>query len=350
MGKSFVLYGILILMFILAEEFLEPIAAACVVLLWGIGEFVIFRLKEKKWNVMLLWMTLFFCLPNLLCLFFDESSLHHWPYLILEIGCGIFLGLMAYSNLNVRDMVPDSLQKELNVSEEQFSNMRKNLRLFFFVVVGHLFMAVPSLYLCSEHVSDFIVKPLLYIALGIVFCWFLLQKLLYLRRMKMEEWLPVVNERGEVVGKATRTFCHSGSKLLHPVVHLHIQNEQDEFFLQKRSMKKDFLPGIWDTAVGGHVAVNEKIEEALKRETWEELGICDFDAHFIGSYIWESERERELVFAFLCTRYDAIHINTDEVDEGRFWSRWEIEKGIQENKITSNFAHEYQRLLQIIKR
>ena len=36
------------------------------------------------------------------------------------------------------------------------------------------------------------------------------------------EWFPLVNEKGETIGKATRKECHSGSKLLHPVIHLHI--------------------------------------------------------------------------------------------------------------------------------
>ena len=35
------------------------------------------------------------------------------------------------------------------------------------------------------------------------------------------EWFPLVNEEGETIGKATRKECHSGSKLLHPVIHLH---------------------------------------------------------------------------------------------------------------------------------
>mgnify|MGYP001355430226 CR=1 FL=1 len=67
---------------------------------------------------------------------------------------------------------------------------------------------------------------------------------------------------------------------------------------------------MWDTAVGGHVALGEKIEDALKRETFEELGITKFKARFLGSYVWESSRERELVFPFLCTSHDAIHIKT----------------------------------------
>ncbi|MGM9754817.1 MAG: NTP pyrophosphohydrolase, partial [Parabacteroides sp.] len=50
------------------------------------------------------------------------------------------------------------------------------------------------------------------------------------------EVFPLVNEAGEVIGKATRQECHSGSKLLHPVVHLHIFNQKGDLFLQKRSM------------------------------------------------------------------------------------------------------------------
>ncbi|MEI3155331.1 MAG: NUDIX domain-containing protein [Odoribacter sp.] len=163
--------------------------------------------------------------------------------------------------------------------------------------------------------------------------------------MKKEEWLPLVNEKGEVIGQAPRSICHSGSKLLHPVVHLHIINDQREIFLQKRSMKKDLLPGKWDTAVGGHIGLNEKVEDALKRETCEELGITDFEARFMGSYIWESPREKELVFSFICTRYNTIRIDNDEVDEGRFWNKTEIEKGIQANLLTPNLIHEYNNLL-----
>ena len=64
------------------------------------------------------------------------------------------------------------------------------------------------------------------------------------------EWFPLVNEEGETIGKATRKECHSGSKLLHPVIHLHIFNKDGDLYLQKRSMNKDIQPGKWDTAVG----------------------------------------------------------------------------------------------------
>ena len=88
-----------------------------------------------------------------------------------------------------------------------------------------------------------------------------------------EEWFPLVDEKGETIGKATRKECHSGSKMLHPVVHLHIFNKAGDLYLQKRSINKDIQPGKWDTAVGGHIDYEETVEDALHREVREELGI-----------------------------------------------------------------------------
>ncbi len=41
-----------------------------------------------------------------------------------------------------------------------------------------------------------------------------------------EERFPLVDETGQVIGSATRGECHNVSKLLHPVVHLHVFNSK----------------------------------------------------------------------------------------------------------------------------
>ena len=83
--------------------------------------------------------------------------------------------------------------------------------------------------------------------------------------MSDEELFPLVDEDGNQIGKATRRECHSGTMLLHPVVHLHVFNAKGELYLQKRSTDKDIQPGKWDTSVGGHVDYGETVENALKR-------------------------------------------------------------------------------------
>lgn len=164
--------------------------------------------------------------------------------------------------------------------------------------------------------------------------------------MTDEEMFPVVNEKGEFIKLAPRSVCHDGkSMLLHPVIHLHIINSHGDIFLQKRSLKKDIQPGKWDTSVGGHMAPGETPDQALVREAWEEAGLKNFDYEFIKKYLWESDRERELVYSYYSRTEAQPAADTDEIDEGRFWSRKEIDKNIGQGTFTPNFEHEYLKVL-----
>ena len=42
------------------------------------------------------------------------------------------------------------------------------------------------------------------------------------------EFLPIVNERGNIVGRAMYVELHNGNKMLHPVAHLHVMNGKGE--------------------------------------------------------------------------------------------------------------------------
>lgn len=158
-----------------------------------------------------------------------------------------------------------------------------------------------------------------------------------------EEIFPIVNTAGETIGKATRKECHSGSKLLHPVVHLHIFNTAGELYLQKRSINKDIQPGKWDTAVGGHIDYGETVETALSRETREELGITDFILEKLGSYVFESLIEKELVNSYKTIYNGIITPNKNELDGGKFWKLREIKEAIGKNIFTPNFESEFKR-------
>lgn len=166
------------------------------------------------------------------------------------------------------------------------------------------------------------------------------------------EYFPLIDEEGHVVGQATRRYCHGGSMALHPVVHLHIFDREGRLYLQKRSMKKDIAPGLWDTSVGGHVDVGESLAQAVRREASEELGIRSEELgivsddgqlsspRFLFQYIWQSSRERELVTAFAVTYDGELHPDHDEVDEGRFFTLNELRELQGKGMFTQQFEEQ----------
>ena len=96
------------------------------------------------------------------------------------------------------------------------------------------------------------------------------------------EFLPIVNERGNIVGRAMYVELHNGNKMLHPVAHLHVINGKGETTRQ-----------YW-----WHVAFGDTPEKTLKRKMAETLGLSGVNPKLKRQYIREAKTERELVYVF----------------------------------------------------
>jgi isopentenyl-diphosphate delta-isomerase type 1 len=158
-----------------------------------------------------------------------------------------------------------------------------------------------------------------------------------------KELFDIVDEDNQVVGKATRQECHDGSKLLHPVVHVHIFNSDQKLLLQKRHMDKDIQPGKWDTSIGGHIQSGEVLEDAIARESLEEAGIKIEFPHLVmlDKYVYESAVEKELIHSYAYVYDGPITFQESEIDEMRFFDFDEVNDLIKHDHTTPNFVQEF---------
>jgi isopentenyldiphosphate isomerase len=229
--------------------------------------------------------------------------------------------------------------------------MQKTMKKLFWLMLAYTFLIIYSAYFMSKEAWAFISGGFLYILFGLFFAW---QYFMAKRKSKsviplIEDWVPLVDETGKIIGKATRKKVHSGPGMLHPVVHLQIINSKGEIYLQKRAVNKDVEPGKWDSSVGGHVDLGETIEQALLRETREELNLSGIHPVPMAQYKWESAVESELVFSFTAL-YNAMPVfNKKEIDDGRYWSVGEIRKNLGKGVFTPNFEYEFPLILRILE-
>ena len=86
----------------------------------------------------------------------------------------------------------------------------------------------------------------------------------------------------------------------------------------------------------------EKVEDALRREVFEELGMTDYVPEALGRYVFEGKKERELVYVYQTIYDGAVTPSVTELDGGRFFTRKEIIENIGRGLFTPNFEDEYQ--------
>ena len=135
----------------------------------------------------------------------------------------------------------------------------------------------------------------------------------------MTETLDIIDEKDEVIATASREECHE-KKLRHRGVQVFILNEEGDFFLQKRSSKKDIFPGLYEGGITGHVLSGESYLQAAIRELKEELGIevSESDLKEMFKFKILFENEHELITAYFLEYDGTVKIDNNEVESGEF--------------------------------
>lgn len=154
-----------------------------------------------------------------------------------------------------------------------------------------------------------------------------------------EEFLGIVDENNELTGESVLRSKVHAEGLWHRTVHVYIfrkNNDGLEFLVQLRSKSQKSYPNRWCVSFGGHVVAGASLEEAVRAELQEEIGL-DVDFKKLTGGYWrkrDNDPDREFTMKY-CLEYNGrledLSFNDGEVQEVKWMSVAEINHSSQKN-------------------
>jgi len=343
--KNFAIGFLPIFIFIVADELYGTKTGLIVAILSGLAYLLYYFIRFKQIEKMILLDTALILAMGSISLIFDNDLFFKLKPALIELILVAILGIHAFSSRPILLDMQKRYIGEMEMPSAQVQMLKQLSRLLFLVLLIHTIAIVYTAYFSSNEVWAFVSGGLFYILFGLI----LAGQWIYMKFFKRpgnlaissEEWVDLVDQQGKKIGKAPRSQVHGNPDLLHAVVHLHIFNKQGKLYLQKRAKTKDLYPNYWDTAVGGHIASGEHLEQALIRETKEELGVDVIKTDLLFRYVMKNNYESELIYSFKMVFDGPFNLNPEEISDGRFWTVFEIQKLLGQDMFTPNFEQEF---------
>lgn len=154
-----------------------------------------------------------------------------------------------------------------------------------------------------------------------------------------EELLDVLDENNQSTGVVLPRKQVHAEGLWHRTVHIYLFRKSVtglEFLLHLRSKLKETAPGLWDTRFGGYIKAGQSMEEGVRDELQEEIGLDAKKLNLFGGE-WQKRDfppNREYTQIYFLEYDDSLEnlkFNDGEVDEVKWMSADDIKESMRNN-------------------
>jgi hypothetical protein len=266
------------------------------------------------------------------------------------IGEIIFLLLIAFMFLK-RNVFEKLLYKTVSHSIPMSNNENELFRMAKMLFVVVLLYLITWLILDNFNLEnkEILIKRFQYISIFVVLVIGLFESFrVMIIRTKLinEEWLPIVDDRGKVIGNIQNNpDVKYDKRLTFPVVRLYFI-ENGMMYLQKRTMDTTPDAHLWDASISSLVKISESIDSTLNKMLLKKYKVESHRFLFLSNYVYHGSEHDQFINLFVSCLTEAIYPQPGEVTFTKWWTQKQIEQNLGSGIFSERFEKEYQ----IIKR
>lgn len=345
--------GILpLLLFLLLDNYISYLQAYTVSAIFCVLSMFVFHIlrKDKIYSFMLLPSFLTLILYAFFLIFMRvEEVLAVYTPLITEILLIIVLTVVKIVKKpllhRVRDAQHPAYEKTHNLT--MLNEFFFIAQLFRNLYILHL-LGIAFYNILPEEMKDIRFNRFLYRDMGLiigvaVIVYEQIRLLMVRGRLKKEMWLPVLNDKGSVIG----CIAYSVSRLLpkkyyHPIVRIALVHK-GMLYLAKRNEYAYVSASMIDYPFYRYVLFRQSIEAAAQ-EAVEGLKtlVGKIQPRLLIRYTFENERVKHQVSLFvICIQDEQVIEQYKQVQDGKLWSIQQIEENLRKGIFSVYFEREF---------
>ncbi len=160
--------------------------------------------------------------------------------------------------------------------------------------------------------------------------------------MKTENWLPVVNESGNVIGKVAYSVSVSSEKrFIHPVVRIALIHN-NLLYLSRRDPEERIEPDKLDFPFESFVHYGNTLDETVNKILHEKVGFNDLPVKFIFKHIYKHPLTHRLIHLYTVQIPNIQQAGTINFTDGKWWTEKQIEENLDKGVFSDFFIMEYE--------
>lgn len=164
------------------------------------------------------------------------------------------------------------------------------------------------------------------------------------RRFQNEDWLPIIDEDGSVIGKIARTVSYQfKEKYLHPHIRI-LVFYKGRIFLRPRDKSRIADVGGQDTPLAQDLFYSQDFPAVIHEMMLKIGGNAEFQPRFFTRYLFERQGLRRMVFLYTLIIPDEDFFSNAYFRKGKLWTEQEVENNIGKGVFAEIFEEEYELL------